>query len=383
MQGADGQPKKIKVLYMITKGVWGGAAEYVYTLARSLPRETYDVAVLCGEGKALPDRLEKAGIRVYSLPTLMRDISVTQEIKNFFALVKIIRLLKPDVLHLNSPKAGGLVALAGRLAFVPHIIYTAHGWTFNEKRNSVAKGVIFFVSWLTVKLAHKTIVIAEREKKQALAMPFVNPRKIILIQNGIGAFETYTKTESREKLVKKMDVSIAHKTLWLGTIAELHRNKGLEYAIEALAHLTVPFVYFIFGEGEERKKLEALIVQHNLQKKVFLLGFVPDVQKFLSAFDIFLLPSVKEGLPYAVLEAGLAGLPVVASKVGGIPDIIDNGETGILVTPARPGEITRAVEYLIQNPDTRKTYGKHLKEKVHKNFSVEEMVKKTVELYKV
>ncbi len=383
-ENTDAKPIKIKVLYMITKGVWGGAAEYVYTLATSLPTNMYDVTVLCGDGRALPEKLEAAGVRVYSVPTLMRDVSLSQEIKSFFALIQIIRHVRPDVLHLNSPKAGGLGSLAGRIARVKKILYTAHGWPMNEPRGTVSKAVITLFSWMTIQFCHKTIVIAEREKKQALRMFWVNPKKIVLVRNGVEKFDMLGKTESHAELTSRLHLpaeTTSRKTLWLGTIAELHRNKGLEYALEAVSRLTVPFIYIIFGEGEDRKKLEKIISHYKLENRVILAGFTSNARIFLPAFDIFLLPSVKEGLPYAVLEAGLAHCAVVASKIGGIPDIIENNTMGILVTPAKSTEITRAIEYLIDNPDTRKEYGKHLKEKVAKEFSAKEMVENTMRVY--
>ncbi len=370
-----------KVLYMITKGVWGGAQKYVYSLATGLPKDHCETVVLCGEGAALPEKLEARGIRVFSVPTLMRDISLSHEIRSFFTLVNIIRKEKPDVLHLNSTKIGGMGALAGRVAGVKKIIYTAHGWAFNEDRSPVSKLLIIFLSWVTIQLCHQTIVIAKREYDQALRMPLVNKSKITFIKNGIEKIEFLDKTEARTKLLEKIQKDMVHKTLWFGTIAELHPNKGLEYSIAALARITEPFVYFIIGGGEEKENLKALILKHNLEHKVFLVGFVADAHTYLKAFDVFLLTSLKEGLPYAVLEAGQAGLPVIASKVGGIPDIIENGTSGILTTVRNTSEITRAIEYMLENPEDRKRFGKHLKEKVAKEFSEKSMVEKTTDLY--
>ena len=175
---------KKKVCFVVTKGVWGGAQKYVYILATSLPKNQYDVVVITGEGNVLKSKLEEKNIKTYEIANLKRDISIISEIKSFISIFKILRKEKPDVLHLNSPKAGGLGAVAGRLCRVPRITQTIHGWTFNEDRKTSAKIVIWFFSYITTILCHKTIVIAEREEKQGKIMPFVKSR-ITLIKNGI------------------------------------------------------------------------------------------------------------------------------------------------------------------------------------------------------
>lgn len=366
---------------MITKGVWGGAQKYVYTLATSLPQDAFEPVVLCGEGDALPDKLKEKGIPVQNIPTLARDISLIKEIRSFFSLVQIIRKESPDILHLNSPKAGGLGALAGRVAGVPRIIYTAHGWPFNERRGTVSKTAIWLLSWVTVLLSHTTIVIAEKEKNQAVDMPFVSSHKITLIKNGVDKIDFIQKAAARKEISSLVPAGISSKTFWIGSFAELHTNKGLEYAISAVAKITAPIAYIIIGEGEQRANLERLIKKTNTRDSIFLVGFLPHASRYAKAFDAYIMPSIKEGLPYALLEAGSAGLPIIASKTGGIPDVIENGTSGILTTPGSSGEIERAVRYILENPERIKLYGKNIKNKVEKEFSLSQTVQKTIQTY--
>lgn len=375
-------PKKIKICYVITKGVWGGAQKYVYTLATSLPKDKFDVFVIMGEGGILKHKLNEKGVRTYELNSLKRDISLLDEIKSSWELLKIVWREDPQVLHLNSPKAAGFGAVAGRISFTPRIIQTIHGWSFNEDRNIFSKSLIYFFSWITTLLCHKTIVIAGKEKKQALKMSRVTTSKIAFIKNGIENIKFINRTIVREALLNRVNLSKQPKKTWLGTICELHRNKGLEYAIPALAKIKEPFIYFIIGEGEERTNLQNLIQENGLENKVFLLGTIEDAKIYLKAFDIFMLTSVKEGLPYTILEAGLAGLPVIASHTGGIPDIIDDGKSGILTRIGDSSQITKAVEYFITHPKKQDEFGEALRQKVKKEFSVDEMVNKTIKLYR-
>ena len=378
------EPKsKKKVGYIITKGVWGGAQKYVYTLAIAAS-EKYDVFVICGEGKILKEKLEEKGIRVYELRDLKRDLSLISEATSSFKMLQIVWKEHPDTLHLNSPKAAGFGTVAGMLVRVPNVITTIHGWSFNENRAFWSKGIIYLFSWITTLLSHKTIVIAEKEKEQALKMPFVDKDKIVLIRNGVETIKYIKKPIVQEAILARVkdEKNLTGKEMWLGTISELNKNKGLEYAIKALSKLKTPFAFFIIGEGEERTRLQTLINEQGLQGKVFLVGFLEHANLYLKAFDIFMLTSTKEGLPYTLLEAGQAGLPVIATNVGGVPDIIDNKVNGLLITKAKPGEITQALEYMINKPEERKEFGKKLEEKIEKEFSVEKMIQKTLKLYK-
>ncbi len=371
---------RTKILYVVTKGVWGGAQKYVYSLATNLPKDRFDILVVCGQGGTLKQKLESEGIRVIEIGSLKRDISLFSEIKSFLQLFNIINRENPDVLHLNSPKASGLGGLAGRLIGIRKIIQTVHGFSFNEDRGTLSKGFIAFFSWLTLELCHTTIVIAQNEMVQAIAMPFIDGSKIQLVENGIENVEFKDTETARKELLPLFSDSESH-PVWIGTISELTKNKGHEYVILALSKIEKPFVFIVIGEGEERKNLETLIKKSGLDKKVFLVGFKDAANQYLKAFDIFTLTSRKEGLPYSILEAGLASLPVIASRVGGIPNILDDNQNGVLVEKGNINEIQKALEDLIQNQTKRTELGEKLKEKVEKEFSLEQMLEKTIRLY--
>ncbi|MEK7610685.1 MAG: glycosyltransferase [Patescibacteria group bacterium] len=375
--------KSVSIIYLITKGNWGGAQRYVYDLATNLPTNRWRPLVVHGRGEELPAKLTSAGMETLRLDSLNRDINFLAEIITFFRLIKLFRTRRPAVLHLNSPKASGLGALAGRLTGVPRIIYTAHGWTFNEARGPLARTLIRFFSWLTVLLAHQTIVIAESER---LAAPrfLIRPGKIKLIRHGLTAPDYLPATVAREKIMSLVPTlrELEPNAAWLGMIAELHRNKGLAYAIQTIKQLgNKNLALVIVGEGEERSTLSNLIERLGLGKKIFLLGQQAGAAELLLAFDLFLLTSIKEGLPYVVLEAGLAGRPVVATAVGGLRDIIEPMKTGLLVKPKRPDEIARAITFLLDHPNEAEQMGQTLKSKVEKDFSTSRMLAETINLY--
>ena len=368
-----------KVLYVITKSNWGGAQKYVYNLALAAKERGWEAVVVAGGSGELITRLNESGIRTISLPKVKRDIQFLGEVSTLFKLIKIFREEKPDVIHLNSPKAGGLGSVAGRLTGVKKIIFTGHGWAFNESRPLWQKPLIYFFQWLMIVFSHQTIAVSRQTANQLDVLPFIK-NKIKVIYNGLATPHFLTKIEARTKLDSSNQDGI-----WLGTIAELHKNKGLDILIlafkkvlEKIGGLTL----IIIGEGEERENLARLIARYQLVNNVKLVGRHNEAASLLPAFDLFILPSRTEALPYVVLEAGLAGLPVIASRVGGIPEIIENNKEGALVEPNNTHLLADKILDLLANQKLQEGYGKNLQQKILTHFSPAQMLDQTFTLYK-
>ncbi len=381
----DRAEKPKKIIYAITKSNRGGAQRYVYDLATSLPRSFAPTVLLGGMGP-LKKHLEEARIPVVSLPGLDRDVRFLKDISVFFALLREFRRRKPDIVHLNSSKIGGLGALAARLASVPHIIFTAHGWAFNEKRPAIQKAVIKFVYWVTIMLSTKTIAVSEQMRRDVRSFPFVQ-KKICVVHNGIAPTPLLARADAMsglQKIAKGMRQTPGESMLAIGVLSELHHVKGLDVLIEAVAALVKEgrrLLVVIMGEGDERPRLERLVEARKLKHVVHLPGYVEDAARYLRAFDIFALPSRSEGFSFAILEAGSAKLPVVASRVGGISEIITDGDDGLLVPPNSPAALAAGLRTLCDDPALRKQLGERLAERVAAYFSKQRMIDATVALY--
>lgn len=381
--------KRKKILFVITKAAWGGAQRYVYDLALAAREAGYEVVLtvgLPGPGGAGPltEHLASAGIRVAPLPLRQR--------RNFFAdlvtfgplfsLIRFMREERPDIVHTNSAKGGGLGCLAARIAGVSCILFTAHGWEFNAPRGPLSRAGMRFFSWLTILLSHQTICVSDAIAEDVLHWPGVRAR-LTVIKNGVLHTAQIPRADARAALLPGHE-----RDQWLGMVSELHPTKRIEDAIEAFALLNgglrnprFETILVIIGEGGERAKLEHLIHERGLTGRVFLLGFVANAEQYLSALDLFLHTSQSEALGYAILEAGNARLPVVATRVGGIPEIIEDGVSGLLVPPHAPRAIAAALEELLANPARTEQLGEHLYARVVRDFSQEEMIKKTLALY--
>ncbi|MEK7604600.1 MAG: glycosyltransferase [Patescibacteria group bacterium] len=302
-----------KVLFVITKSVWGGAGKYVYDLATHLPQERFTTAVALGGAGELSRRLQAANITILQLASVQRDLSVRGDLGGFAAVYQALRAYRPDVVHLNSSKAGGLGALAARLVGVPRILFTAHGWPFQEKRGFFWHTFAYLGSWVTALLSHAVIVVSKNDLEIGRRLPFCWS-KMRLIYNGIDLSMTFGSGDQiRSAFPPGVRIT--------GTIGELTRNKNQISLVEQ-ARANPELYVALVGEGEDRPLLESKIKEYSLEQRVKLFGFLP-AREVLRGFDVFALPSLKEGLPYVLLEARVAGLPIVANRVGGVGEILD------------------------------------------------------------
>lgn len=357
---------KKKILYVITKSSWGGAQRYVYDLATDLPTDSYDVAVALGGNGPLIDRLSAADIRTIRVANFTRNVSLFRDIRTLFELTSIFRTEAPDVIHLSSAKAVSIGALAGRIAGVPRIIATIHGSAAQETwRPWWQRVVIRMIERISRLLAHVTIVVSKADHTEGTT----------LIHNGIADIIFKPRTQARSEL------GLPEQAFIVGTIGELTANKNQSLLIDAVGALTPDNITLaIIGDGELLSELEIRARKYPAHDIRFL-GYTERAPQYLRAFDIFVLPSLKEGLPYVLLEAGLAGLPVIATNVGGISEIIEDKKTGLPIASEDFSALSQTLQMLLDNKTACGQYGNALREKVAHDFSLQNMVAKTIACY--
>jgi glycosyltransferase involved in cell wall biosynthesis len=368
----------MKILYTITKTNWGGAQKHVYDLIKG-EKERGSEIIFCGgwdeKNHLLFDKIQDLGISCYKIESLGKSVSLIKDLQVFLSLTRIYKKEKPNIIHLHSSKIGGVGALAARLFTKAKVVYTAHSIPFEEKRNFISLFIIYLVTYLTIGLSHKTILISEGMKK-AFPKKGVS-HKYSLIYHGIDEPLFLTKEDARKKLSAEGGLTIL-------TIAELTANKNVLagiYAIEKLLPLYPTLEYHILGGGELYGNYEKYIQEKKLEKNIFLHGFVANAATYLPAGDIFLLPSSNEGFGYVLLEASLAELPLIGTDVGGIPDIIKNEVNGLLAPKEDVEKIKEALLLLLSDETKRKKYGKAAKDLSLKNFSLSRMQSETHALY--
>ena len=373
--------KKKKILFLITKSNWGGAQRYVYDLATNLPKDEFDVSVALGGDGILKENLETAGIRVLPIKGLQRDISFRKELLSFWEIAHLIRDEDPDIFHVNSSKAGFIGAVLGRILGVPRVIFTAHGWAFNEDRSTISKLFVGFFHWLTVISSHTTIAVSHGMKAQ-MKWPWTQAKmQVVHLGRTISAMKD--KAEARREIAEYAPKLAASNDTWIGCIGELHPIKRHPLSITAVKTLLSDFPTLklvIVSGGELYEELQNMLEKEGLEEHIFLTGAIPEAARLLKAFDVFVLPSKSESFGYVLLEAGQAKLPVVSTETGGITDLITSGENGLLVPVDDQESLTNALRTVLSD----QTLATELAAEHHRRMgtiTVEKMVRETIAVY--
>ncbi|MBI2637003.1 MAG: glycosyltransferase family 4 protein [Parcubacteria group bacterium] len=320
-------------------------------MATNLERSQYDIHIAAGSekegspssGDKLFDRARDSNLAVHELKYLTRAISPIHDFLAYVELKKLLSEIKPDIVHLNSSKAGVLGGVAALKLGVTKIIYTVHGFVFNEPMNPIKRWLYKRAELGNAKRVDTVIAVSAFDRKAGIRAG-IDENKIVTIHNGIDL--TKLNFLSREEARAKLNVTVRDPLI--GCVANFYKTKGLDVLIQAM--ITVDAQLVIIGDGELRPQLEEQIKKLNLEDQVLLAGQLPDAHQFLKAFNLFVLCSRKEGFPYALLEAVAARVPIVATKVGGIPEIVRDGATGYLAEPGNPNELAQKINRALGNP---------------------------------
>ncbi len=386
--------EKIKVIHIITRFDKGGSAENTFLTIRYLDKDRYRVILAKGlsiesdlgakEAQAVENNLAEAkrnGVKIVKIPELVRKINLFYDFKAFVTLVKIFREERPHIVHTHTSKAGVLGRWAACLAKIPVIIHTPHGHVFWGYFNKWKTSFYIFLERLTAHITDKIITLTEQEKKDHLRFKIASEDKFLPVHSGVDLDKFFNVSIDSAEM--KRNLGIPGNAFVVGTAGRLISIKGHRYLIEAAKEIvaTKPDINFLFlGDGELQEELEKMASELSIRKNVRFLGWRPDVAEVISIFDIFVLPSLNEGMGKVLVEAMALGKPIVASNVGGIPDLIIQGENGLLVPVADPKALASGIEFLLKNPKKRKEMGEKGK-KIAINYGLDSMVQKIDQLY--
>src|SRR3989344_7056946 len=374
-------PKRI--LFIITQSEFGGAQRFIYNLLSHLNRSLFEPIVAVGRdgGGEFTESLRNLGIVVYTIHSLRRDIDLISDLKAVKEIRRLIRATRPQTLFLGSSKAGFVGSLAAMLIQNVRVIYRIGGWTFNDPWPKWKKRLWIWLEKLSARWKDIIIVNNLRDFHQAKKLR-IRPRKnIVLIHNGIDPYKTnfLSRDEARLKLFELIAPrwgKVFQTKNIIGTTANLYLTKGIDVLIDAARSLNIPddCIFIVIGSGPEKQQLEAKIKKLDLGKKVFLVGQIPQAARYVPAFDIFVLPSVKEGFPWSILDAMVAKLPVVATNVGAVPEIIEDGKNGFLIEPQQPEAIVDRIKKILDHDSLRQELGIQAHQTVLFKFNLDAMI---------
>jgi glycosyltransferase involved in cell wall biosynthesis len=319
------------------------------------------------------------------LPSLVRRISPINDLRGLIALFRHIRKIEPHIVHTHTSKAGVLGRLVAWMARVPIVIHTPHGHVFYGHFSRSLSRIFLQMEKLLSRITHHQIALTPEECNDYLSLRVSKPGSTTVIHSGVDLkqFSKGAKQGSR----KRKELGITTDSLVIGYVGWLIPIKGVTYLLDAMAevvqrHSNSLLVLVGKGDenGEEEIKLRERVESLGLEDRVRFLGWRPDVNEIMGCFDIFVLPSLNEGMGRVLVEAMAAGLPIVASRVGGIPDLIENGENGLLVPPADPSALAKAISDLLSDKKRRNRIGEAGK-KMCLPYSAEAMVQQIDDLY--
>lgn len=345
-----------KIILVVTKGDMGGAQKYVQEVASGLNKDKYEVLVAGGkEGENL-----KIDI---SLKWLIQAYQPGRFFYNDFRAVgelrKVFKKEKPDIVHFNSSKAGVVGSFAARLSGVPRIIFTAHGWVFGDPTLSLGRR-LFYV-WLhriAGLVTNKIICVSEADFELAVKWKVAGKKKLIRIWNGIDIEalreEALPKETAREELAARAYQNFEVKSereFWVGSVGRLVKEKNYGLLIETVSGLIkkgIKLKVFLVGEGEKKREFKNKIISEGLEKDVFIVDPKGNDMRLAKAWDLFVLPSVKEGLPYTVIEAMALSVPIAVARTGGMTELAFGGR-GFIFASSSQGELTKIIEAVMED----------------------------------
>ena len=359
--------RRPRILLLITLAETGGAQTYVAGLLPALVGR-FDVLVGAhGEGP-LRDAALAAGARFVPLRHVRRDLHVVHDVLGALELALLMRRERPDIVHANSSKAGLLGRLAAAITRVPIRIFTVHGWAF-KAHSGAASALYRWADRLMAPLTTVTICVSERERSAGLAAGTCRAERTVVIPTAVDTAATEpARRDGRPPRIV--------------AVGRLAAPKDPVTLVRALAAVHgAPFSAQIVGDGPERPAVEREIRGAGLEHAVELTGERHDVLRLLVDADVFVLSSRSEGAPISILEAMAAGLPVVASNVGGVAEIVEDGTTGVLVPPGEPTALAAAIAPLLVDATLRVRLGDAGRTRVRERFDVVQLQRAHVALY--
>lgn len=353
--------EKIKIIYIITSLNFGGAEKLLLDLVKNLSKERYEVGVATVVANGpLVSEFKKEGVAVKIFEKRSKiGIGVIWQI------YKYLKQERPRIVHTHLFGGDTWGRVAAILAHVPIIISTEHNTNLDE--GNLKRLVKKFLSFFTKKI----IAVSQAVKNYSVAVDHINEKKMIVISNGI---DINKFAAIPEKKYSSPPV--------IGIVGRLEKQKGHEFLFKALNLIKdIPWMLWIVGEGSLKTRLKKLVKDLNLQERIIFLGTKSNIVEILSQIDIFVLPSLWEGLGLAVLEAAAAGKPIVASRVGGIPEIIEEKKNGLLVRPKDVQDLSRALRWMLTHEDEAAKMGQRARKIVKEKFDIKEMVEAYEKLY--
>ncbi len=379
IENGEGEPvNRLRVLEMIDKPSLGGGQAILLTLARHLDQSRFDVSVCAGSGGPLEDEIRKLGLAFH--PAEFKKSPAAGLGRD---LARLLSSEKIDILHTHGGIAGLFGRRAARRAGTPVVVHTLHGIHYLHYRNPVLRRVFIGLERSMSRATSAVVCVSEADLARARKFHLAPADRLHLVRNGVAPVDPASDLD-RGRRIDDLRLRLKLRAPVIGTVARLHRQKGVEYFIQAAPEIlrrNSGALFVVVGGGPLEKRIRIKIERLGLADHVILAGERSDALDLLSAFDIFVLPSLWEGLPLVLIEAAGLGKPIIATDIEGSREIIRDGETGLLVPPADPDALAGAVRRLLEAPALARRLAEKARSEIPPAFGLKRMVAETERLY--
>jgi glycosyltransferase involved in cell wall biosynthesis len=367
----------IRVLHVAESAGWAGGEAYLVRLASALDRRRFTLAVVVPETGPLTERLAAIGVPTFVIPLNTRLLSP----RALWMLVQVFRRELPMIVQSHGARTNVYAKIAARLVGVPVVLATVHNSLFDYEVSALRRRLYVAAERLTAPLAHRVVAVSQAVGRDLVTRYRLPAERVVVIQNGIDPAGFVPR---RPPAAVRTELGLPPQSRLVALVGRLTPQKGPDLLVAALPPLAAawPQLRCLFiGDGELAPELRRQAASLGVGSHCVFLGPRSDVADLVASVDVVVLPSRSEGLPFALLEAMVLARPVVATRVGGNPEVVEDGRSGLLVPPEDPGALTRAVRFLLEHPSEAEAIGRRGRERVLRDFSVGRSVGALQELY--
>lgn len=376
--------RRIRVCHFITKMVYGGASIGTLRLAQDMDRSVFKSAIVCGcqssdEGNLLDDTQEKKFDAVV-MPEIVREIHPAKDLRAFVKVVRFLKSERFDIVHAHGSRAGVISRLAAAVCRVPVVLYTVHGWSLKAGLSLTA--LLMRVERMLAFITDKILFQTRSDLDEAIQYKIGRTDQYVLIGNGV-ALDDFFGVDQQKIMDKRKDLNIGNRKV-VGTVGRVSAQKNpvgfVNIAREVLSKRK-DVIFLFVGGGELLEKVQNTVRESGLGDRIVFTGFRRDIPEIMANFDVFILPSLWEGMPRSVIEAMALSKPVVVHGIGGIDEVVENGQNGYIVPIDQTGDFAEKIGLLLDDDRLRRRMGKAGKIKA-RGYDFESIVHKTAQLYR-
>jgi glycosyltransferase involved in cell wall biosynthesis len=385
-----GNGRPIRVLRVIARLNMGGPALHVTYLARGLAARGYETTLVAGDvgrgEESMAFVAERAGVDVVRLPGLAREVSPLRDALAAWRVARIIRRVRPDVVHTHTAKAGAIGRVAAVLAGPgrrPVVVHTFHGHVLRGYFGDAGTLLFRAIETVLARVTDRLVAVSPEVRDELVGLHVAPRRKFSVVRLGI-ELEPRVDFDGDTAEVRRRHGIPAGKFVvgWFGRMTAVKRTDDLLTMLAGVRERGIDALLLLVGDGDDRERLEQRAHDLGLARSCLFVGYQEDVAPWYAICDAVVLTSVSEGTPVTIIEALAAGRPVVATRVGGVPDVVDEGETGFLVRPRDTHALAERLEILARDPDRRAAMGAAGRERTLERYAVDRLVADVDVLYR-